>query len=427
MARGRAPARTRRQAQPNSGDVRERARRRAAEHRRRERREKKRAERERSRAAAMAAWDGREADAVAMDWEGVQYFDYGLLVMVMLLFAFGLIMLYSTSAYMATLKYDDSLFFLKRQMFAAFLGAVAIVAINIIGYRFMEPFAWSFYWLALALNVIVIFKGTALNNSSRWLYIGGISVQPSEIAKVSVIILMAFLISRYANILNDNTNVIRLFAVVMPAVVLVAYSNLSTAVIIMGIAFVMLFIAAPDVRVFIVLGFLGVLGILLFISMAGYRSERISVWLHPEEYERGYQTLQGLYAIGSGGLFGKGLGESMQKLGPVPEAQNDMIFSIICEELGIFGAICVILMYILLLWRFMIIAINAKDAFGSYLVIGIMVHIALQVLLNIAVVTNSIPNTGITLPFISYGGTALSILMAEMGIAMSVSRGISMK
>ena len=145
-------------------------------------------------------------------------------------------------------------------------------------------------------------------------------------------------------------------------------------------------------------------------------------WLHPEDYEKGYQTLQGLYAIGSGGLFGKGLGESIQKLGFVPEAQNDMIFSIICEELGLFGAICVILMYIMLLWRLLLIATNAKDMFGSYLVIGIMIHIALQVILNIAVVTNSMPNTGVTLPFISYGGTSIMFLIAEMGVALSVSK-----
>ncbi len=370
----------------------------------------------------------REASGqVVLRWEGVSYFDYGLLVMVMLLFVFGLIMLYSTSAYMATLQHEDSLYFLKRQMFAAALGVVAIIAINTMGYHILERFAWPMYWTALALCTLVIFRGTALNNSSRWLYIGGISVQPSEIAKVSTIILMAFLVSRHAKDLKNNANVLRMFAFIIPAVVLVAYSNLSTAVIIMGIAFVMLFIASPDIRIFIVIGALGVAGIIMFIMMAGYRSQRIDIWLHPEDYERGYQTLQGLYAIGSGGLFGKGLGESMQKLGYVPEAQNDMIFSIICEELGIFGAICVILMYILLLWRFMVIAINAKDTFGSFLVIGIMVHIALQVLLNIAVVTNSIPNTGITLPFISYGGTSLAILMAEMGIAMSVSGGISVK
>jgi cell division protein FtsW len=155
-----------------------------------------------------------------------------------------------------------------------------------------------------------------------------------------------------------------------------------------------------------------------------YRFERISIWLHPEESDKGYQTLQGLYAIGSGGLFGKGLGESTQKLGFVPEAQNDMIFSIICEELGLFGAICIITLYLLLLWRCMMIALQAKDKFGSFLVIGVMVHIALQVCMNIAVVTNSMPNTGVTLPFISYGGSSIAILIGEIGIVLSVSRSM---
>ena len=155
-----------------------------------------------------------------------------------------------------------------------------------------------------------------------------------------------------------------------------------------------------------------------------YRAERIKIWLNPEDYEKGYQTLQGLYAIGSGKLFGKGLGESMQKLGFLPEAQNDMIFSIICEELGLFGAVCVILLFLLMLWRFMVIANNAPDLYGALLVVGIMAHISIQVILNIAVVTNSIPNTGITLPFISYGGTSVLFLLSEMGLALSVSRGI---
>lgn len=360
-------------------------------------------------------------------WEGVQYFDYGLLVMVMLLFAFGLIMLYSTSAYMATLQHDDSLYFLKRQVFAGCLGVAAIIGINSIGYQSLKAIAFPLYCVGLGLCVLVIFAGTSLNNSSRWLYIGGISIQPSEILKISVIIVLAALISDHARELKFGMNVMKLFALILPAVAIVAVNNLSTAIIIMGIAFGMLFVASPNIRIFVLLGAVGVGAVALFIPFAGYRSERIDIWMHPENYEKGYQTLQGLYAIGSGGLFGKGLGESMQKLGYVPEAQNDMIFSIICEELGIFGAVCVILMHILLLWRFMIIAINAKDIFGSFLCIGIMIHIALQVILNIAVVTNSIPNTGITLPFVSYGGTSIAILMAEMGLAMSVSRGISMK
>ena len=206
----------------------------------------------------------------------------------------------------------------------------------------------------------------------------------------------------------------------------VAYNNLSTAIIIVGIAFIMVFISSPKTAPFI-LAFVGVALLAVVFIFGTYRQERVQIWLHPENYDTGYQTLQGLYAIGSGGLFGKGLGESIQKLGFVPEAQNDMIFSIICEELGLFGAICLILLFILMLWRFMVIANNAKDLYGALLVVGIMAHIAIQVILNIAVVTNSIPNTGITLPFISYGGTSASFLLAEMGLALSVSRGIQLE
>ena len=194
----------------------------------------------------------------------------------------------------------------------------------------------------------------------------------------------------------------------------------------MGIGVAMIFVASPKYLQFVIVGVVGVLGIVLFLVLpsAGYRGERVEMWLHPENYAKGYQTLQGLYAIGSGGLFGKGLGNSMQKLGFVPEAPNDMIFSIICEELGLFGAICVILLFLLLIWRFMVIANNARELYGALIVTGILAHIAIQVILNIAVVTNSIPNTGVTLPFISYGGTSVVFLMAEMGLALSVSRGI---
>ena len=161
-------------------------------------------------------------------------------------------------------------------------------------------------------------------------------------------------------------------------------------------------------------------------TSSSFRLRRILVWLHPEDYASGdgYQTIRALYAIGSGGFLGRGLGNSIQKLGSVPEAQNDMIFSIICEELGLFGAVCVILLFVLMLWRMMVIANNAKDLYGALLVTGIMSHIAIQVVLNIAVVTNTIPNTGVILPFISYGGTSLVFLMAEMGLALSVSKGI---
>ena len=215
-------------------------------------------------------------------------------------------------------------------------------------------------------------------------------------------------------------------------------NNMSSAIIVFGIAALMLFVASPEYKKFIILaagGAAAIAVLVFFISQAassesmGFRSERILAWLDPEAYAsgKGFQTLQALYAIGSGGILGKGLGQSMQKLGFLPEAQNDMIFSIICEELGLFGAISIILMFLLLIWRFMVIANNASDLFGALLVVGVMGHIAIQVILNIAVVTNTIPNTGISLPFISYGGSAVLFLMIEVGIVLSVAKGIRLK
>ena len=166
---------------------------------------------------------------------------------------------------------------------------------------------------------------------------------------------------------------------------------------------------------------------MVFITSAGYRGERIDAWLDPENHDKGYQTMQSLYAIGSGGIFGKGLGQSMQKLGFIPESHNDMIFSVVCEELGFFGAICVIIMFMFLIWRCVIIADNARDLYGSLIVIGIMTHIAVQVIINLAVVTNTMPNTGVPLPFISYGGSSMVFILIEMGVVLSVSRQIKLR
>ena len=215
---------------------------------------------------------------------------------------------------------------------------------------------------------------------------------------------------------------------------------MSSAIIIFGIAILMLFVASPDYKRFFVIGGLiiaaAVSVVVVLQSMdpeqlqkIGFRGARIMAWLAPENYASGtgFQTLQSLYAIGSGGLFGKGIGQSMQKLGFLPEVQNDMIFALICEELGIFGGICVIMLFVLLIWRCMVIASNASDLFGALLVVGVLGHVAIQVILNIAVVTNTIPNTGISLPFISYGGSSVMFLLIEMGLVLSVGRGIRLK
>ena len=236
------------------------------------------------------------------------------------------------------------------------------------------------------------------------------------------------LIERHTREVSKTAGVIKVFVYLAPLLLIVAIGNLSTAIIIFGIAFCMLFVANPQYKPFFALAGVGIIGVVGLIAIEGYRGNRVDAWLHPETAgDKGYQTMQGLYAIGSGKLFGKGLGESLQKMGNVPESQNDMIFTIICEELGLFGAVCVILLFVLLLWRMMVIANNATDLYGALVVSGIMSHIAIQVILNIAVVTNTIPNTGVILPFISYGGTSIVFLMGEMGLALSVSKGIRLE
>ena len=170
-----------------------------------------------------------------------------------------------------------------------------------------------------------------------------------------------------------------------------------------------------------------VLLLVYLLTANSYRNERVQIWLHPESHKKGFQTMQALCAIGSGGIFGKGLGQSMQKMGFIPESHNDMIFSIICEELGLFGAVCLILVFAALIFRMLLIALNTEDLFGSLVVIGFMTHIAIQVFINIAVVTNTIPPTGIPLPFISYGGTSILVVMIEMGIVLSISKKIHIR
>lgn len=359
------------------------------------------------------------------------YFDYNLLFLIIFLICFGLVMLYSSSSYLAAnsalYKYDGA-YYLKKQLRNALIGAVGMAFFTFVDYRIWRNWGWIAYFGSFVLCTLVIFVGSDSHGSTRWLDIGPIQFQPSEVAKVGVIIFLSMLLERVCKQLKDWKNLLKIFGMLLPIVGVVAYNNLSTAIIIMGISVCMLFVASPKYSHFLVMALIGVCLIAVFIIAFPYRMSRVEAWLHPETAgDAGYQTLQGLYAIGSGGLFGKGLGESLQKMGNVPESQNDMIFTIICEELGLFGAVCVILLFMLLVWRMMVIANNAPDLFGSLLVVGVMSHIAIQVILNIAVVTNSIPNTGVILPFISYGGTSFAFLMCEVGLVLGVSKSIRLE
>ena len=350
--------------------------------------------------------------------------DFTLLVLVVLLLIIGLLLLYSTSTYNGRVKFHDPAYYFKKQLFATLLGLMALYLVSQMDYHVIARFALPLYLCSLGLSTAVLFFGQEYNGSKRWLSLGPLSFQPSEFAKVAVVILLAHFISESKKRTDSLWFMVKTMGVLLPIVGLVGTNNLSTAIIILGIGVILIFVANPKYLPFVGVGAAGVGFVAIFLSMESYRLERLAIWREPEKYEKGFQTIQGLYAIGSGGIFGKGLGSSLQKLGFVPEAQNDMIFSIICEELGLFGAVCVILLFVLMLWRMMVIANNAKDLYGALLVTGIMSHIAIQVVLNIAVVTNTIPNTGVILPFISYGGTSLVFLMAEMGLALSVSKGI---
>ena len=360
--------------------------------------------------------------------KGIPFFDYNLLFIVIFLLCFGLVMLYSSSSYTSANRYHDSMHYLKLQIRNILLGIAVMAVMTAVDYRWWKKLGVAAYVVSFLLCILVFVPGigTSSHGSSRWIGIGPIQFQPSEVAKIAVIIFMAMIIDKIPKQFTRFSSIIKMFIILAPLIGIVAYSNLSTAIIIIGISVCMMFVASPKYLQFILVGIGVLVFAVAFVMLAGYRSTRIEAWLHPENASSDavYQTMMGLYAIGSGGLFGKGLGESLQKLGNVPESQNDMIFTIICEELGLFGAICLILLFIILIWRMMVVANNARDLYGSLLVIGVMSHIAIQVILNIAVVTNSIPNTGVILPFISYGGTSIIFLMAEIGIVLSVSRGI---
>jgi len=348
--------------------------------------------------------------------------DYTLLILVLFLICFGLITLYSTSAYNGRVKFGDSAYYFKKQLFATSIGIALMYFISRIDYHVFDKFAVSGYFVSLVLSALVLVVGDSYNGSRRWLSLGPLSFQPSEFAKLAVILFLAHMVSSMKKKRNSILQLFLVLGLVLPIVGLVGTNNLSTAIIILGIAVILVFVSDPRYVQFVWMGGIGIGFVVIFLSLEQYRLERLAIWRDPENYEKGYQTIQGLYAIGSGGLFGKGLGESIQKLGFVPEAQNDMIFSIICEELGLAGAAILVIVFIILIWRFMVIATHAVDTLGSLIVVGIMGHIAIQVILNVAVVTNTIPNTGITLPFISYGGTSVMFLLAEMGLALSVSR-----
>lgn len=368
------------------------------------------------------------------------YFDYNMLACVIILIFFGLVMLYSASAYEAAndaaVGFDD-MFYFKRQLRSDLVAFV--VCVFFIFYDYHRAIRWSpvLYVIALVLMFAVASPlGVTVNGARRWLNLGFGQFQPSEIAKIAIILFLPWLIMKMGKHVNTLRGGLFLIGVgLLQALVAYVFTdNLSTGIIIALISVVMVFLASPKIKPFVVVALIIVAAMVAFLLYAKYnltgsssfRMRRILAWLEPEQNmdTGGYQVLQGLYAIGSGGFFGKGLGNSTQKLATIPEAQNDMIFSIICEELGLFGAILVLLLFGYLLYRLCVIAMNAPDLYGTLVAAGVFTHVALQVILNICVVLNVIPTTGVTLPFVSYGGTSVVFLMSEIGIALNISRNI---
>lgn len=351
--------------------------------------------------------------------------DYVILLCVILLVAIGIVMVFSSSYYTAGQGENADMYsFLKKDIIYSFVGFVCMYFVSKINYEIIKYFVKPMYFGSIILLLLVFTPlGVVHNGARRWVNLG-VEFQPSEIAKFALIITLATLLESSPKMLDTTKGVLKYLGIMILPTGIVALENLSTAIVIGGISVVLLFIYSSKIRYTLAVGAVGLAGV-LFMVFGSWRSDRVEAWLHPESVsrEKGFQVLQSLYSVASGGMFGLGIGGSRQKLGYMPEAQNDIIFAIICEELGWFGAAIVVTLFIVLIWRGIYIAIrNSNEPFAMLLATGITSMIALQVMINIAVVTNTIPNTGIPLPFISYGGTSLVMMLASMGLLMNISR-----
>ncbi len=360
--------------------------------------------------------------------------DMPLLIVVLMLVAIGIIMVLSASAPSALADYNDSYHYVKMQGIAAILGIGIMIFLSRFNYKIYQKFYKIVYLFSILILFTVLIPGIGLEVSGarRWITLG-IQIQPSEITKIGLIISLAGYFSDTSKKFDNFWEAcgIPLIATALPIAILYKVQNhLSAGIIIAAISVITIIISGCQLKYLLTMGGITLAGVgALLIAFKdkisnGFRSDRIVAWLNPWEDVSGtaYQTVQGLYAIGSGGLFGVGLGESKQKYLYIPEAHNDFIFAILAEELGFVGCLLVIVLFAILVVRGVLIAIRAEDVFGSLIAIGITGLIAVQVILNIAVVTNTIPNTGISLPFLSYGGSSLIILLASMGVLLNISR-----
>lgn len=372
----------------------------------------------------------QKANARARVSAGQPPLDWPFAILVLTILAFGLIMMFSASYANALWQYDDSLYFIKRQALFGAVGVVAMFVASHVDYHIFHRFAWPLMGATLVLLVLVLFM-PAQKGVQRWISIPGIGgFQPSEIAKFAVILLFAHIISiNYKRMKSFFYGVLPFLIILgVLAGLLLLEPHLSGTVLLFAIGAVMMFVGGTSLVWFgaaiggLVAAVAG--AVILKPDLVWYAKDRLMYWIDPfsDPLGKGHQTIQSMYAIGSGGLFGLGIGNSRQKHLYLPEPENDFVFSVVCEELGLVGATLVILLFVGLMLRGIYIAYKAKDKFGSMLVVGIVAQVTIQAALNIAVVTNTIPNTGISLPFFSYGGTSLMMLLGEMGVVLSVSR-----
>ena len=362
-------------------------------------------------------------------------FDMPFLIILMLILVVGLVCMYSASYAYAFYWYDgDSYYFIKRQLAFAVLGVVAMLVISTVDYHVLHKFAWIFWIISLILMGVALLLPSS-TGIHRWIRIPGVGqFQPSELGKFALILLFAHLVSLNHKKMKTFTRGYLPFMAILGVTCGLVFiePHLSGTMLLLAIGLVLMFVGGT--RTGYLLGTIGLGGAAAgyMIFGLGYEKDRIDVWLKPlemfaqggESKDMAWQTVQSLYAIGSGGLMGQGLGNSRQKHLFLPEPQNDFIFSIVCEELGFIGAVLIILLFGLLVWRGFVIGMKSPDKFGSMLAIGLTAQIGIQVAFNIAVVTNTIPNTGISLPFFSYGGTSLVMLLAQMGVVLSISRQV---
>ena len=360
--------------------------------------------------------------------------DITFLSFVLILLTIGLVMLFSASYAYSYEYYGNSYKFIIRQALFAVIGVIAMLFISRIDYHFWRKFAWLFFGVVIALLVFLLAVPPMVSGMDvkRWFAIGSFTFQPSELAKLAIVLLFSSLIAANYNLMKNYKFIFfLLFILGITAVLIVLEPHLSATVLVVCIGIVLLVVGGlPKRYIFggIGLGAVGLAGI-IFTGVISYSSDRFQYWLDPwaDPTGKGFQTIQSLLAIGSGGVLGRGIGQSRQKYLWVPEPHNDFIFSIICEELGIIGAVVIIILFCLLVWRGFTIAMRSSDKFGSLMAIGLTFQVGLQAMLNIWVVTNTIPNTGISLPFFSYGGTSLLILLAEMGVVLSISRSANIE